>query len=242
MSRLQALTQDLAATQSDATFCFTHNPSNQIATRTLANDLYAFTGITAANKAYAVNGLNQYSAVAGTSHFYDANGNLVGDGASTFVYGAENRLISASGAKTATLTYDPLGRLRQVTGPASNTRFLYDGDELIAEYDAAATMTKRYIHGAGIDDPMVEYTGASLTSRAFLHGDHQGSIIAVSDASGNAATFNRYDEIWHPRRDQRREVWLYGADLARRTWAVALQGEALLAGAGEVPAGRSDRL
>jgi YD repeat-containing protein len=34
---------------------------------------------------------------------YDANGNLTSDGSTAFVYDAENRLVSASGAKSATL-------------------------------------------------------------------------------------------------------------------------------------------
>jgi YD repeat-containing protein len=44
----------------------------------------------------------------------------------------------------AALTYDPLGRLFQVTLGASTTRFLYDGDDLVAEYDGSNTMTRRY--------------------------------------------------------------------------------------------------
>ena len=47
---------------------------------------------------------------------YDANGNLTSDGSTSFVYDAENRLVSASGAKTASLAYDPLGRLWQTSG------------------------------------------------------------------------------------------------------------------------------
>ena len=71
---------------------------------------------------------------------YDANGNLKSDGSTSFVYDAENRLVSASGAKTASLAYDPLGRLWQVSGgTAGTTRFVYDGDRLVEEYDGAGT-------------------------------------------------------------------------------------------------------
>jgi hypothetical protein len=48
-------------------------------------------------------------------------------------YDAENRLVSASGAKSATLAYDPLGRLHQIVSGNVTTRFLYDGDRLVAE-------------------------------------------------------------------------------------------------------------
>lgn len=41
---------------------------------------------------------------------------------------------------------------------------LYDGDALIAEYNASGAMLKRYVHGPlqGVDDPIAEYTGAGV--------------------------------------------------------------------------------
>ncbi|MFL6781561.1 MAG: hypothetical protein ACJ8FF_07830, partial [Sphingomicrobium sp.] len=59
---------------------FQINQASQISSETRDNDGYAFTGIAAVNKAYSVNGLNQYSAVAGTGYLYDASGNLTYDG------------------------------------------------------------------------------------------------------------------------------------------------------------------
>ncbi len=50
-------------------------------------------------------------------HFcYDANGNLTGDGASSYAYDVENRLIGRSGVASATLIYDALGRLSAING------------------------------------------------------------------------------------------------------------------------------
>jgi RHS repeat-associated protein len=137
---------------------------------------------------------------AGTAHGYDANGNLTSDGTTTYAYDVENRLTAATGTKTATLVYDPLGRLFETSGSggANLTRFLYDGDELVLEYSSGGTVTKRYVHGAAVDDPIVEYIGANLATRRFLHSDHQGTIVAISDASGNAAQINKYDEYGVP--------------------------------------------
>jgi RHS repeat-associated protein len=200
ISRLQSQTQNLGATASDVTHGFTYNPASQIATRTLSNDSYAFTGLSPNSKSYSVNGLNQYTAVGGTTQSYDPNGNLTGDGSTTYSYDVENRLTGASGAKTATLSYDPLGRLSETsgTGGPGTRHLLYDGDELVAEYDNAGAMVKRYVHGASADDPIVEYTGSTLATRSFLHGDHQGSIIAISDAGGNASLIQKYDEYGVP--------------------------------------------
>jgi YD repeat-containing protein len=74
------------------------------------------------------------------AYAYDANGNLTSDGVNTYVYDAENRLVSRSGG--VTLAYDPNGRLWQVSAPSGTTRFLCDGDKPIREYDAAAGRTR----------------------------------------------------------------------------------------------------
>ena len=106
-----------------------------------------------------------------------------------FYYDTENRLTSASGAKNATLTYDPLGRLYQVSSASGTTRFLYDGDRLIVEYNSSGTLQRRYVHGTGVDEPLVWYEGSSVSpaSRRYLHADHQGSIVATDDGVGHHA-------------------------------------------------------
>lgn len=67
----------------------------------------------------------------------------------TYLYDIENRLVSAAGGKSATLRYDPLGRLYEIEAGALTTRLLYDGDALVAEYDGSGTLLKRYVHGPG---------------------------------------------------------------------------------------------
>jgi RHS repeat-associated protein len=152
-------------------------------------------------KAYTVNGLNQYTAVAGTAQTYDANGNLTGDGTNAYIYDGENRLVSATAAGvTATLTYDPLGRLWQVVKGSANTRFLYDGDALVAEYDGGGTMTNRYVHGsnAAADDPLVWYVGANFATARHLHADHLGSIVGITNCNASAPCIDAYDEYGVP--------------------------------------------
>ena len=79
-----------------------------------------------------MNGLNQYLSAGSATFGYDANGNLTKDGSSTYVYDVENQLVSASGATSAGLLYDPLGRLYEANGASGIPRFLFDGDELVA--------------------------------------------------------------------------------------------------------------
>lgn len=198
VDRLSSQTDSFVGGANNVSFGFGYNDASQIASETRDNDSYAWRGAVAVDRGYAVNGLNQYTTAGPASFTYDANGNLTSDGTSSFVYDAENRLVSSSNGTT--LTYDPLGRLWQVVKGAANTRFLYDGDALVAEYDSAGTMTARYVHGSndGADDPLVWYPGAALTGERWLHANHQGSIVAVTSTSGGSPTINAYDEYGIP--------------------------------------------
>jgi RHS repeat-associated protein len=198
LQRPNAFTHMFAASPA-VTWTLTRNAAGQIASIARDNDAYAWTGAYTVNRAYTTNGLNQYSAAGGTTLAYDGNGNLNSETAQgvtrTYTYDVENRLVSSSTG--AALSYDPLGRLYQVTLGASTTRFLYDGDALVAEYDGTGAMTRRYAHWFGADVPVVSYQGAGLAQPSQLHADHQGSIVALSNASG-AATINSYDEYGIP--------------------------------------------
>ena len=59
-------------------------------------------------------------------------------------------------------------------------------------------MLRRYVHGDGEDDPLVWFEGLGVSSPRFLYADHQGSITAVTDASGNVTKINTYDEYGIP--------------------------------------------
>ena len=197
--RLNGLGHNFPGSANDVAFIYGYTPASQIAQQTRNNDAYAWTGHFNVDRSYTANGLNQYTAAGPATFAYDANGNLTSDGATTYVYDIENRLVSASGATNATLRYDPLGRLYETVGGGNTTRLLYDGDELIAEYNTAGTLLRRYAHGKNVDDPVVWYEGSSLVTPRWPHSDHQGSVISVTDSSGGAAVaINSYDEFGIP--------------------------------------------
>lgn len=103
VGRLNYFSTGLAGSSYDDTTNLAHNPAGQIISRTGANDAYAWTGAANVDRPYTVNGLNQFSAVAGTSFGYDTNGNLTSDGTNSYVYDVENRLVSRSGGASAAL-------------------------------------------------------------------------------------------------------------------------------------------
>ena len=85
----------------------------------------------------------------------------------------------------------------QQTVGSTSTQYLYDGLDLIAEYNGT-TVLRRYVHGPGLDEPLVQYNGSSTTNRTFLIADERGSIVAGTNASGGEIYINRYDEYGKP--------------------------------------------
>ena len=146
--------------------------------------------------AYASNLLNQYASVGPTPLTYDPNGNLTSDGTRTDTYDSENRLRQATGAfGTATYTYDPFGRRLSMTVNGTTTRVLYDGDQAIAETDAAGTLQTTTIAGPGLDAPVRLGQGAKAR---YVCADALGSPVLLTDAAGTVLERYRYDAFGAP--------------------------------------------
>jgi RHS repeat-associated protein len=198
--RLGSFTQDFVGITNDLTNTFTYNAASQITKLTQSNPIYTFNQLVSRAGAWQSNGLNQISSIAGQNLSYDPAGNLTNDGAGmTFTFDMENHLVATGGTKASTLVYDVLGRLSRITVDATTTQFLYDGDALVGEY-VGSTMTRRYVHGDQVDEPLVQYNSASVGAsyRRYLHADHQGSIIAHSDSAGAMPVRNAYDPYGIP--------------------------------------------
>src|SRR6266481_6298717 len=92
--------------------------------------------------------------------------------------------MTASGAGlSAAYAYDPLGRRTTKTVSGTVTSFLHDGDSEIADYDGGGNLLRRYVPGPAIDDYVAMITAAGTAT--FFHTDKTGSIVGMSDASGN---------------------------------------------------------
>jgi RHS repeat-associated protein len=212
LSRLSGLTQDLPATSRDLSIEFGYNSASQVIRREMSNDRYAYTAKTQST-VYVPDGLNRYASVGGVTFTYDKRGNLTSDGTRTLSYDLENRLLSVKGGATLDLSYDPMGRLQTTTSNNITTRYLDDGDRLVAEYQGAALL-RRYVHGAGTDEPLVWYEGATLSDKRYLHADHQGSVIATSTAA--TSTAYAYGAYGEPENDN------WGGSRFRYTGQIAL--------------------
>jgi RHS repeat-associated protein len=78
---------------------------------------------------------------------------------------------------------------------------------------------RRFVHGPGVDEPLVWYEGSGTADKRYLHADERGSIVAISDGAGNVTNINRYDEYGTPastnvgRFQYTGQVWLPELDM-----------------------------
>lgn len=195
VSRLASLGHDLTGTTHDVSFAFTHDAASGIKSRTRDNDAYAFPGFANVNRSDTLNGLNQVTATGSASLTHDTRGNITAVGSAGYSYDVENRMTA--GGLFSAIKYDPLGRLQEVTYTAPRG-FLWDGHDLVLEYVDGDQIQRRYVHGPGMDEPLVWYGGSGTSDRRWLHADERGSIVAVSNAAGGSNSVNRYDEYGVP--------------------------------------------
>jgi len=161
---------------------------------------------------YDTNSLNQYTTVgppgSQTSYYYDKNGNLidVNNGQYVYSYDCENRLIDVNedGNSVASYSYDYQGRRvsKTVYGPPDmTTKYCYDGDEVIAEYDQNDnTLLRKFVYGPGIDEPICMIDVADGNTVYYYHFDGVGSVIALSDVNSVIVETYSYDVFGEPNR------------------------------------------
>jgi RHS repeat-associated protein len=157
------------------------------------------------NWTYTYNTGNQLITKNGTTYTYDSNGNLItktSDSETTiYTYDYENRLIyvvkAESGQETfVEFKYDPFGRRieKRVTedGITTTTRYFYDNEDILFEYDEYGNISNRYIHGLGIDEPLALENNDGIY---YYHADGLGSIVALTDSSGKVVQDYEYDSF-----------------------------------------------
>ena len=151
-----------------------------------------------------VNAGNQLTADAIYTYQYDDNGNLIKKTLLTtgsftqYTYDAENRLTQvedfAAGnptpAFTSTYRYDGLGRRIEKVANGQTKRYIYDGEDILLEYDGANVLQARYTHGPGIDEP-IAVTKAGSTF--YYHQDGLGTVTELTDINGAVAKAYAYD-------------------------------------------------
>jgi RHS repeat-associated protein len=151
-----------------------------------------------------MNAGNQLTVDAMHSYQYDDNGNLIrktllATGNYTqYTYDAENRLTTVedfvagnpTAAFTSTYRYDGLGWRIEKVANGQTKRYIYDGEDILLEYDGANVLQARHAHGPGIDEPIAVTKDGSTF---FYHQDGLGSVTDLTDSVGAAAKSYSYD-------------------------------------------------
>ncbi|MCW4461520.1 hypothetical protein OK349_07355 [Sphingomonas sp. BT-65] len=195
VSRLASLGHDLAGTSHDVTATFTHDPASGISSRTRDHTGYAYVQFVNGSVSDTINGLNQVTATGGSGVSHDARGNITAIGSTGYGYDVENWMTHGGGMSQ--LYADPAGRLIRTLG-GSDMRYAWDGNDLALELDPSGNVLRRYVHGPGMDEPLVWYEGSGTGDRRWLHADERGSVIAVSNGSGSAIATYSFDEYGVP--------------------------------------------
>jgi len=84
---------------------------------------------------------------------------------------------------------------------AATTYYLHDGDALIGEYSTSTGtggLIRRYVHGPGIDEPVIVYDGAGTATKRYYARNWQGSIVAEADGTGAATATYTYGPYGEP--------------------------------------------
>ena len=134
-----------------------------------------------------------YVAQTPQSYTYDDDGNMLTNGAWTYIWNGENRMIQAEKSDMKLeFVYDFMGRRiskRVYTGStgnwtlASEKKFVYDGYKQIAEFDASDALVRSYTwQPVDLDVPLWVKDGANYY---YYIIDGNKNVRAMVDVSGN---------------------------------------------------------
>lgn len=168
-----------------------YNAVSQVTSVTLSNDDYLWQPTDNGTINATVDEMNELDVYNANTITYDGNGNMTSDGSQTYIYNKSNQMIGAFvDATTISYLYDPAGRRVKKDVGGIVTEYLLDGAHEIVEYSGTGTILRRFIYGPGVDEPIAMVEGGATT---FYHQNHQGTVVAISDATGAVTQKYTYD-------------------------------------------------
>jgi RHS repeat-associated protein len=123
---------------------------------------------------------NRIKVVSGQAYSYDSAGNLLNDGAHSYTYDSENRLVGVDGGSTGSYAYDHQNRRYKKTIGSTVTDYVWEGSRAVAEHNGStAAVLIDYIYSGS----RVVAKIASGSTQYFL--SDRLSLRVVLDTSGN---------------------------------------------------------
>ena len=154
----------------------------------------------AGDENYTVNNLNQYLTKNTDIFEYDLTGNLIKQHDTVtgleryYEYNAQNRLakVVLEDGTEVRFRYDALGRRISKSGASGSFRYIWDGNEILAEMDGLGNLLKNYVHGLEIDELLYQENYAA-DETFYFHTDHLMSTLALTDGAGRLKESFNYD-------------------------------------------------
>lgn len=195
-SDLLSLTHNWAASaaQTAGGWSYVHDAAGRLTETEVTRLDLEWLPTTAYARAYGpANNLNQVASQAGQALTFNANGNLSTFQGATYGWTYGNRLENVSRpGMSAAYAYDGEDRRTMKTVDGVITRTLWSGADEVAEMDGAGNILRRFIpDGSGAMDGRL----ASLEANGTIywhHTDHQGSVVATSNAAGAPVSLVNY--------------------------------------------------
>jgi len=152
------------------------------------------------NANYQTGTNNQLTSDGIYTYTYDDEGNLktrtkIGTSeVRTFTWDYRNRLVgvSDSNGSVTTYTYDVMDRRIAKTAAGSTTQFVYDGDNVILEFNGTATPSVRYLQGPGVDQVLAQESNNTTT---WMLTDHLGTVRDLVNNGGSVVNHFTYDSF-----------------------------------------------
>ena len=140
--------------------------------------------------AATVNLDNRLTSWNGQAYSYDADGNLTGNGADTYVWNARNQLaqIKQGTWVIASFSYDPLGRRVDTNLNGATTGYLYDG--LNAVLETHGNTATSILNELAVDE---RFARTDTSGRTDFLTDALNSTIGLTNSSGALVEQYTYD-------------------------------------------------
>lgn len=133
----------------------------------------------------------------GDSLVYDADGNLTtrirtGAPIQRLYWNSLGQLVAVwtSGSDSVSFGYDGAGRRVRKWSATATTRYLYDGDDLLAELDAAGNRIAEYTYYPGIDRPLSVRRAGQVY---YFAQDVSGNVVGLMTSTGAVTNQYRYN-------------------------------------------------
>ena len=184
--------------------------NRQVQTYNVAGNILTKTGLGAYT--YGSTRPHAVTSAGGVTYTYDANGNVISDTSGrAFHYTSYDLVRRVSQGTAHTEFHYDAGRQRTLkrelsgTTVTSRTHYL-GGVEVVWNGSSPGTGTGQYRRTIGGVLIATFFQSTGVTQQRYLHRDHLGSIVAISDETGQVVTWMAFDpwglrrnaDAWHP--------------------------------------------